>query len=742
MRGCVLAATLLFWPRISTDASQIIVATGPSDGTYRLVAAAIKQAVEAECPDLRVILQTTQGSPENADLLREGKVDLALVQSDVVGREVQVRYGGRAEESCWRTVLALFQEPVQVVADRAVTGDSLSALSGRSVALGHRGGGTHFAAVSILEALGVEYDEVPVDSATGVSQKLSGHKAQAGFFVSNTPTPQVSFLLSHPSFRLLSLVTPEMSRIQAASAYYVPFEIHPRTYPNQPRLVHTIAILNLLVCRSDVRAEVSRQVATAIMRDVESPTSSVRRARSGIDLASVLALTEKSALPVHDGAQSAIDTVPVAARVANYVQWIVWALAIALVVGAMGVSYNRQLRVRVMNSVGRRLPRSISRLLRPLFFNRLLWHVLRTGSVTLLLWLVGAAFMYTRENDVNVNFSDLKTSALSIIVYLFSGLEDRPPVTAAGWLGSVAMLVIGLFIAAYITGKFASEITLHASGVIQMTKNTARDCILIVGWSSRAERVVGELFGAWDENVDESSITVLSEEKVETSRYPELDSRGVTFITGNTCDKKVLERIGAARARCVLVLAEDQEADPDSKAAMVVLAIRNLTGGREQASGQGPRICVEVKNHRRMGLIYDAGADEVVCHEDFGLGVLTQSAFAPDIADVYQELLTYGGSESCEVYIPRSPRDGLPSDIPDEVWSGLFLGRSFAEASRVFLEAGDQSNPVILIGVRRGRRVHLNPRQLHLQEGDDLVVISYSRPRMDGLRSLLARNEG
>lgn len=737
---CLTLLILLLGTATARAQTELRFAAGPEDGTYRLLGAAVKRAVESKYPKLKLRILTTQGSPENVTLLENDKADFALVQSDVLGPSLQA--GGVAGQTApgVRLVAALFQEPVQVVVGRTIKDNALSSLDGRPVALGHRGGGTLFSARAILDILGVSYTDVPVASASDVCDALMAGRAHAGFFVSNAPTPQVALLLTDPKFRVLSLSTPEMSQIQKMCGYYLPVEIAAHTYPHQPVAVHTISVLNLLVCRSALPAGQVRAVAEAVMRDVQSPRSHLRKARSDMDLPSLLRLTSRTSLGLHNGSEAALKSVPVAARFANYLQWIVWAVAVLGLGACLAISCNRPARVRGMNIVRRCLPPRAGRVLRPLLFNRLLWHVTRATSVMMLVWLLGAAFMYSRESEVNVSFTDLKTSALSIVVYLFSGLEDRPPVTDAGWIGSVVMLVVGLFMAAFITGKFASEILLHTSGVIQMTKDIARDSMLIIGWSSRAERVVKELFAAWEENIEEGSITVLTELKVDPARYPEFDSRGVTFISGNTCDKKVLERVGAARARCIFVLAEDradgkpeQAADADARSALVVLALRSLLDANTL---RRPRICVEVMNHRKMDLIRDAGGDEIVCHEDYGLGVLTQSAFAPEIADVYQQLLTYS-EDTCEVYILVSPRDGVEPDIPGEVWSGVFEGKSFSEASQAFAPDSDSENPAILIGVRREGAVILNPRRLTIKQGDDLVVISYSRPRRSALRALL-----
>ncbi len=119
---------------------------------------------------------------------------------------------------------------------------------------------------------------------------------------------------------------------------------------------------------------------------------------------------------------------------------------------------------------------------------------------------------------------------------------------------------------------------------------------------SASERVLRELFQAGEVGAGAYNIIVLNEQKVDTAHFVEFDSKGVTFVSGATFDKKVLERIGAHEARSVIIMADDNEEDPDAKTALNVLALRSLCKEKEIPEEHCPRICAEVLNHRKMGL--------------------------------------------------------------------------------------------------------------------------------------------
>jgi len=272
---------------------------------------------------------------------------------------------------------------------------------------------------------------------------------------------------------------------------------------------------------------------------------------------------------------------------------------------------------------------------------------------------------------------------------------------------------------------------------------------LIVGWNSRAEKVVRELLVAQEHGLLGHGITVLTDQLFDVKQCPaEFQRHCVTFVVGDAFDHERLKEIGAHEARCVIVMSDDSAEDPDGKTALTVLAMHTLykeVGLKDE--DPHPRICVEVKNHRKQDIIRDAGADEIVCHEDYGLGVLAQCAISLKMSEVYQDLLSYG-DEGNEFYVLISPHAKHTSDepeIPEDIWDGLFNGSTFAQAADVFTHHRSTVHSIILVGIRgEDEHVHLNPeKDFKLRPGDDLIVMARQRqrPSLDFLRSAMSERE-
>ncbi len=129
-----------------------------------------------------------------------------------------------------------------------------------------------------------------------------------------------------------------------------------------------------------------------------------------------------------------------------------------------------------------------------------------------------------------------------------------------------------------------------------------------------------------------------------------------------------------------------------------------------------------------MGVVDDAGADSIVCHQRFGLALLAQAALMPKLVDVYRDLLTYSGS-GCELYVLGMSQDKKAPGISRTAWESAFVGKKFSVVGNLLREVSAPENPIILIGILRRGEVMLSPKQdPKLQANDKLIVLAWSFP--------------
>ncbi|SHK22845.1 TRAP transporter solute receptor, TAXI family [Roseomonas rosea] len=203
--GLVLVATIIglviAWRFVSPappDTVRFAVSANPESAYARAVE---QYAKELEAEDFKVERVPTQGSAENVRLLREGRVDLALVQGGVpgaVGKERLVTLG------------QVFYEPAWVFVRRRQEGGSpVQALRGQAVAVGPEGSGTRILALALLQANGLGADAIqPVPLAGNeAAEALVQGQIQAVVLVAAQPNEAINRLIRTEGVELLNFAS-------------------------------------------------------------------------------------------------------------------------------------------------------------------------------------------------------------------------------------------------------------------------------------------------------------------------------------------------------------------------------------------------------------------------------------------------------------------------------------------------------------------------------------------------------
>ncbi|CAI0375190.1 unnamed protein product [Linum tenue] len=232
-----------------------------------------------------------------------------------------------------------------------------------------------------------------------------------------------------------------------------------------------------------------------------------------------------------------------------------------------------------------------------------------------------------------------------------------------------------------------------------------RDHILVLGWSDKLGSLLKQLAIA-NKSVGGGVVVVLAERDKEEMEMDiaklEFDFMGTSVIcrSGSPLILADLKKVSVSKARAIIVLASDENADQsDARALRVVLS---LTGVREGLRGH---VVVEMSDLDNEPLVKLVGGDlieTVVAHDVIGR-LMIQCALQPGLAQIWEDIL---GFENAEFYIKRWPQlDGM----------------SFEDVLISFPDA-------IPCGVKvaaEGGKININPDDNYvLREGDEILVIA------------------
>jgi TRAP transporter TAXI family solute receptor len=192
----VVAGFMVTYQYVGAPPPKIIrIATGAKNGAYYAFAQQYALLLASDGIVLEVV--PTAGSVENFDLLKKGKVSLALVQ------------GGSAtddDKERLQSLGSLFFEPVWVFTRTQKPIKRFSELKGNRVAVGAAGSGTYLLTMQLLSAAGITESNATLvrgDSAQAIVS-LSQGTIDAAFFVASPIAPLIRGLVEEPRFQLLN----------------------------------------------------------------------------------------------------------------------------------------------------------------------------------------------------------------------------------------------------------------------------------------------------------------------------------------------------------------------------------------------------------------------------------------------------------------------------------------------------------------------------------------------------------
>lgn len=170
-----------------TQALALTIATGSSEGTYFKIAQDIKRLAESEGIPVEVV--QTNGSFDNVNLLGAGKVDLAILQLDVLRfvAEIMLKETGFNVFQEAKVVLNLYPEEIHIIAkDEKIR--TVQDLEGKKVAVGPEKSGSALTAEVLLAGFNVHIDRV-FDSPEIAIKKIASSDLDALIFIGGAPVP-------------------------------------------------------------------------------------------------------------------------------------------------------------------------------------------------------------------------------------------------------------------------------------------------------------------------------------------------------------------------------------------------------------------------------------------------------------------------------------------------------------------------------------------------------------------------
>lgn len=248
------------------------IATGGTAGTYYPIGGAMAEILNSEIKGMNASAQSTGATVANINMLKDGSVDLAIVQNDISYYAVNgtEMFEGKKVDNL-RGIATLYPETCQFVTLDSSNIKSIADLKGKRVAVGAAGSGAEANARQILAAYGITYDDIDAQYLSfgeGASALKDGN-VDAAFLTAGYPTASVQDISSQNKIRLLPVTADKADALIAKYPFYTKTTIPAGTYAGFNEDVQTISVMSMLIATDKLDDNMGYDIAKAIFGNLD-----------------------------------------------------------------------------------------------------------------------------------------------------------------------------------------------------------------------------------------------------------------------------------------------------------------------------------------------------------------------------------------------------------------------------------------------------------------------------------------
>lgn len=279
------------------------IATGGASGPYNIIATALADNYSKEY-GINSKTQTTGASVENINLMKQEKVEMAFVMSDVLSQAVNGEESFNEKVDNVQQIAALYPNFVQVVASEKSEINTFEDLKGKRIAVGAQNSGVEVNARNLLEGHGITYDDIKVDylGYAEAADALKSGKLDAAFLTSGIPNSSLMELEQGFDLKLVPIEEKVIEKLAKDKPYFISEVIPANTYGNEED-IPTAAIMNALVVRSDLSESDVYNLTKSFFEGLDGMVNAHQAAKD----ISIEKAQEGLVAPLHPGAKKYFD---------------------------------------------------------------------------------------------------------------------------------------------------------------------------------------------------------------------------------------------------------------------------------------------------------------------------------------------------------------------------------------------------------------------------------------------------
>lgn len=270
--GMAVIVTAAIFTGCGGDEKKFVnIGTGGTAGTYYPIGGAMAEILNKDIKGMNASAQSTGASVANINMLKDGSIDLAIVQNDITYYAVNgTEMFADKKVDTLKGIATLYPETCQFVTLKASGIKSIADLKGKRVAVGAAGSGAEANARQILEAYGIAYSDIDAQylSFSEGASALKDGNVDAAFLTAGYPTASVQDIASQNPVALLPVDDDKAEALISKYPFYTKTTIPAGTYGFADE-TKTVSVMAMLVANDKVDDALGYDIANALFSNLD-----------------------------------------------------------------------------------------------------------------------------------------------------------------------------------------------------------------------------------------------------------------------------------------------------------------------------------------------------------------------------------------------------------------------------------------------------------------------------------------
>lgn len=288
------------------QAEEIAIGTASRAGVYFQVGQAICRLLNAETTQHEVTCKAlpTEGSIDNLQQLRAGKLQLGVVQSDWQYRAANGTgiFKSVGPDPDLRALFSVHGEPFTVVARRDAGIKSFDDLKGKRVNIGNPGSGQRATLEVLMDAKGWDKNVFSLANELSASEQslaLCHDRVQAMVYVVGHPNASVAQAVDLCDAIIVPVTGPVVDRLLADNPYYARTQVPGGVYKGNPQPVSTFGVKATVVASTRLSPDTAYLLVKTVFENLDDFK---KQHPAFANLEAVGMIKDGLSAPLHEGA--------------------------------------------------------------------------------------------------------------------------------------------------------------------------------------------------------------------------------------------------------------------------------------------------------------------------------------------------------------------------------------------------------------------------------------------------------